>query len=292
METVSVIIPTFNRASTILKSVQSTLKQSYHSLEVIVIDDGSADNTEQIVESIHDARVKYVRLEKNSGASYARNRGIEIASGNYIAFHDSDDLMRPDRIAKQIDFCKKTKSDMVFGLVNRVNVANQKTCIEPDNVDSSFLPDNAYTYFLMEGKVWTQTVLGRAECVKNVLFDCELPNRVDWDWSIRFSEKYRINFQNLICADSYISENSISQNQAKALKSTKKMYKKYYKDIISDKKLNKKWVQEISQFSWNTRQMNSSESFNAFLTTKKFSWLVKSILLKIAGRNIYSFLGK
>jgi len=96
---VSIIIPTYNCERHILESVESSLVQSYPNLEIIVIDDGSTDNTEQILKPYFD-RIKYIR-KTNSGLAGARNVGIGIANGEYLAWLDSDDIAHPDRILIQ-----------------------------------------------------------------------------------------------------------------------------------------------------------------------------------------------
>lgn len=88
---ISVVIPTYNRASTLIRSVNSVLFQTYPVDEIIIVDDCSSDNTEEIVASIDDARVKYLRHSQQLGGNAARNTGIDASSGDYIAFQDSDD---------------------------------------------------------------------------------------------------------------------------------------------------------------------------------------------------------
>lgn len=97
---VSVIIPTYNRAEKCLRAVESVLAQSHQSVEVIVVDDGSTDDTESTL-SGRDDRVRYVRQE-NSGVAAARNRGFREATGNYVAFLDSDDVWNPRKLELQL----------------------------------------------------------------------------------------------------------------------------------------------------------------------------------------------
>jgi glycosyltransferase involved in cell wall biosynthesis len=100
---VSVVIPAYNAAATLAETLASVLAQTYRRLEVVVVDDGSADATADIVAAIaaRDARVRLVR-QANAGASAARNRGIAETSGALVAFVDADDLWAPDKIARQV----------------------------------------------------------------------------------------------------------------------------------------------------------------------------------------------
>lgn len=108
---VSVIMPAYNCEQFIADSIESLLAQTYKEWEVIIIDDFSTDKTALIIKTYleRDTRIKYVRLEKNSGAAVARNKAIDLARGEYIAFLDSDDIWVPEKLNKQISFMKKNK---------------------------------------------------------------------------------------------------------------------------------------------------------------------------------------
>jgi glycosyltransferase involved in cell wall biosynthesis len=97
-----VIIPAFNREDVIERAVASVCRQSFTDLEIIVIDDGSTDNTEGIVRSIRDERIRYLRFRGNRGSAAARNEGLKVAGGKYVAFLDSDDEWLPAKIEKQV----------------------------------------------------------------------------------------------------------------------------------------------------------------------------------------------
>lgn len=99
---VSVIIPTYNRASIILRTIESVMAQTYQNLEIIIADDCSKDNTEEVVKAIQDKRIRYIRNVKNQGASITRNNGVEAGKGEYVAFLDSDDVWLPNKIELQL----------------------------------------------------------------------------------------------------------------------------------------------------------------------------------------------
>lgn len=101
--TVSVIIPTYNRAHFIGEAISSVLSQTYPDFEIIVIDDGSSDETEKVVGGFSDPRVVYLK-QVNLGRSRARNSGFLLARGRYIAFLDSDDLYLPEKLAIQVAY--------------------------------------------------------------------------------------------------------------------------------------------------------------------------------------------
>ena len=98
----SVIIPTFNRSKTLNRSISSVMKQSFKDFELIIVDDGSTDNTHEIC---HKYDLNYIKTE-NHGVSYARNTGAKTARGKWLAFLDSDDEWLPDKLKKQKDFIR------------------------------------------------------------------------------------------------------------------------------------------------------------------------------------------
>jgi glycosyltransferase involved in cell wall biosynthesis len=100
MVTVSVVIPTYNRADVLPRAIDSVLDQSLQDFEVLVIDDGSTDNTESVIKSYSDERIQYIPQDENRGANAARNRGIEESTGEYISFLDSDDVFFKDKLKR------------------------------------------------------------------------------------------------------------------------------------------------------------------------------------------------
>ncbi len=111
MPIVSIITPSYNSALLISDTVQSVLSQTFTNWEMIIIDDCSIDSSAQLVQSLidFDSRIKLIQLSENSGAAEARNKGIEAASGRFIAFLDSDDLWNPQKLEKQINFMLENK---------------------------------------------------------------------------------------------------------------------------------------------------------------------------------------
>ncbi|EOH0493162.1 glycosyltransferase family 2 protein [Providencia rettgeri] len=101
-ELVSIIMPCYNAEQYIKDSINSVLNQTYPHFELIIIDDLSTDNSINIINSFSDNRIKLIQLTQNGGAGVARNTGIEAAQGRFIAFLDSDDLWRPNKLEAQL----------------------------------------------------------------------------------------------------------------------------------------------------------------------------------------------
>lgn len=107
-ELVSIIMPSFNTAQFISASINSVLSQSYTNWELLIVDDCSTDNTDEIVKSfLFDNRINYFKNKKNSGAAISRNFALSKARGEWIAFLDSDDLWLPEKLSNQIQFMKE-----------------------------------------------------------------------------------------------------------------------------------------------------------------------------------------
>lgn len=112
--TVSVIIPTYNRADCLPRSIDSILSQDYKEYEIIVVDDGSTDNTRQILQPYIDKELIRYIYRDNAGCAAARNTGIDAAKGDWIAFLDSDDRWLPDKLAVQMEYLLETGLDVCF----------------------------------------------------------------------------------------------------------------------------------------------------------------------------------
>ncbi len=138
---VSIITPTFNSAKYIAETFQSVQNQTFQDWEWIIIDDGSSDETEIIVNSLKekDNRIQFYKLEKNSGPAIARNTGIEKAKGNYMTFLDADDIWFPNFIENSIATINRTNVSFVFSSYRRSNE-------NLEFVYSDFIVPNKVTY--------------------------------------------------------------------------------------------------------------------------------------------------
>jgi glycosyltransferase involved in cell wall biosynthesis len=130
---VSVIIPTYNRADLIGETVQSVLDQSYTNWELIIVDDGSTDNTASLIEQYHEDRIKYIQCDHIGIFGAVRNAGMRIAKGDYLAFLDSDDLWREDKLS--ITTSLLTEYDSAGFLFSNVRIFGNSTVDSPELED-------------------------------------------------------------------------------------------------------------------------------------------------------------
>jgi len=128
---VSVIIPTYNRAWVLKEAIDSVLAQEFKDFELIVVDDGSTDNTGEILDS-YEQDILVLR-QSNKGVSAARNRGIDAAEGRLIAFLDSDDLWLPRKLSSQVDFFNSNPAAVI---TDRRNLGAQRRPCQSQNAAS------------------------------------------------------------------------------------------------------------------------------------------------------------
>lgn len=220
---VSVVIPTYNRAELLARSVESVQRQTYRKWEIIIVDDCSTDDTEQIVKDFEDYRIRYIRNEKNLGAGASRNRGVELARYKYIAFQDSDDVWRCDKLEKQMEYMSiHYEYDMVYcSFLKHYSDGNE---IIVPNRQTGNRQGDMRTTLLINNMIGTPTILIKKECFMICGgFDEELRSIEDWDFVVRASEKSLIGFIEDVLVDAYETQGSISYDGAEYYKAKCKM---------------------------------------------------------------------
>ena len=192
---VSVIIPTYNRANLIGISLNSVISQSYKNIEIIVVDDGSTDNTEKAVKAIEDSKIRYIRHLKNLGGNAARNTAIDAAVGEYIAFLDSDDAWVANKLELQIISLQKyphpekvVSYTQVFYSMAGINEDTYHTFKE-----EFFLPKRGKKLneavsdylFCYQGGMFTSTLMLHRTLALATRFRENLRKHQDWDFCLR-----------------------------------------------------------------------------------------------------------
>ncbi len=215
MYNISVIIPTYNREKLIKRSIESVISQKGHGneyviREIIVIDDCSTDNTEEALKSINDSRIKYCRLEKNSGAAAARNRGVDLAEGDWIAFQDSDDIWHSDKIIKQVGYLKKyTGVSLVSHPVRAVFDDGKEIVTE------SISGDDIVPFLACRNYFDTPTILVKKESFLGISgFVSDLKALEDWDFMLRYADRYKVGMVPEVLIDSNMMSNGVSSDAA------------------------------------------------------------------------------
>lgn len=140
LTTVCVIMPAYNAAAYIEEAIRSVMHQTYDAWRLLVLDDGSSDDTVAIVQKLaeEDERITLSRNEKNCGAARTRNRGLDLCSEGYVAFLDSDDRWHPDKLAVQVALAEKTGADIVYtsyGIIDTDGKSCRHPYVVPEHTD-------------------------------------------------------------------------------------------------------------------------------------------------------------
>jgi len=196
---VSVIIPTYNRAHLVGRAIKSIFAQAYANFEVIVVDNASSDNTAEVVASIKDARLKFIRHDVNKGPAASRNTGLRNSHGDYITFLDSDDEWLPQKTALQLDVFK-SEEERGIGLVftNGFNEAGNAMFIT-DPVDSGIYYDPRRDRFYPLRKLiatLSSWMLPSEAAKKTGYFDEAMITWDDGDYLARVAYEFPVYFLN------------------------------------------------------------------------------------------------
>lgn len=181
---ISVVIPTYNRANYVGRAIFSILQQTEQRFEIIVVDDGSVDNTKRVVEVINDPRIRYIKQE-NGGGSKARNTGIDNSKGVYIAFLDSDDIFLPFHLEQSLSILEDKFFNVVYSQII-VNRGSDLTFIKPPRPIG--IDESVGDYLLSDrGFMQTSTLVVDAKLAKRTLFNAILNYGQDTDFAVRLS---------------------------------------------------------------------------------------------------------
>jgi glycosyltransferase involved in cell wall biosynthesis len=210
-----VILPTFNRADTLPRSIGSVLEQQHKNLELIVVDDGSTDRTRELVANISDPRIRYIWVDRNRGQSAARNVGISIARAELVAFQDSDDLWAREKLTRQLQaLLDDPRLAGVYCDLRRHQLDGAQFLIEAPDLELGAVFDRRPSLYQSYG-------LGIQTCIlrKNILHDSGLFNEhlrcfEDLELLLRIATKHRLRRVPEPLVDYFETENSVSKNAA------------------------------------------------------------------------------
>lgn len=228
---ISVVIPTFNREREVVNAINSALCQSYKDLEVIVVDDHSEDNTQGVVQSIEDDRVQYALNRRSKGAQGARNTGIEIANGEWIAFLDSDDFWRRGKVKRQVEYIKETKEE-VHSIYSEFERKRDGSIFWSSNIgEGRIIYKERFLYSNPLGGF--SPFMVRREVLKKVgLLDEDLSAFQDKDLYYRVCADFNIhNISEILVVVNLDSNDRISDKDDERFFSSLKLYKKYKNNI-------------------------------------------------------------
>ncbi|MGB9510411.1 MAG: glycosyltransferase family 2 protein, partial [Candidatus Acidiferrum sp.] len=206
---VSVIMPAYNRGYIISEALESLFAQTYHDFELIVVDDGSTDDTGEVVSRFTDTRLRYVRHEQNRGCSAAYNTGFRQSRGEFVAILDSDDLWRAGKLANDVDFLDRHReADAVFTDLEKLDGSRftpsfmrESPCMAALLAQKRwpkervFSQREMYLCLLQEVPVKTPACTIRRAALEDVgYFNETWPSGSDWNFFLRFSKHHRFGY--------------------------------------------------------------------------------------------------
>jgi glycosyltransferase involved in cell wall biosynthesis len=257
---ISVILPTYNRAPLIGKSIQSVLQQTWTHFELLVIDDGSSDNTDDVVKSINDPRITYVKYSENRGANHARNVGVKTAKGDYLAFQDSDDEWYPEKLEMHLNAFRNASSDIGVVYSGFYKITGSKKTYIPGKQISRKEGD-ILQELLKDNFISTPSVLIRRACFETAGdFDESLPRLQDWDLFIRLARDYRFKYIDQVTYHQYHTPNNISSNQGAKYEALEIIINKYEKDF-TDKRLFADHCYSIGVWNYKTNKLEKARKY-------------------------------
>jgi len=291
---VSIIIPTYNRRHLLESAVRSVLTQSYDKFELIVVDDGSEDNTFEVIEAFRDSRIKYIKHEKNRGVAAARNTGIQASCGEFVAFQDDDDIWQQKKLEKQMDLiCTESKgADVVY----------TRACKTEKGVDSYIpsgkiraLEGNIYRSLLWQNYITIPSVLLRKTCLEKVgLFDENLVTFEDWEFLLRLSRYYNVMYiaEPLVIVNQ--THGSLLSKEVTYIKALDAIMEKNSGEITNDRRLLARYLSYRGNIMCLTGDIKGGRNYilQALKTLPFDISLLSGYLVSYTGEKMYSAISK
>ena len=228
MPSVSVVLPTYNRADTLGRAIESVLAQTFDHFELIIVDDGSTDSTDTVLAGLDDRRIRVVRSALNRGVSAARNIGIAQARGDFIAFQDSDDVWRPHKLARQVERIVGAADNVgVVGCGWQLHGARQTRITLPTargEIYRDILADRA-------SGLGTPMLLVRRVADGQPMFDELLPAMEERDFKLQYARRFSFDFVDDVLVDVHRGRGDHVANPRNALISYQLYMEKYAADL-------------------------------------------------------------
>lgn len=220
MRSVSVIIPSYNRSATLMRAIESVFAQDYPIAEIIVVDDHSTDGTRALLESLDD-RVTWFVNETNMGSQHSRNRGVAASTGEFVAFLDSDDIWRADKIRLQIEAVGARAEACVTCGYRQFGAEGDRSFVPPAEIRL----ETAFVHNIIGP---TSNILVSRSIIDAVgPFDAAMPSCQDWEFFVRVMERYPIiGVRDILTSQDTGSGSRISNNRAKVVSGHQTLYRR------------------------------------------------------------------
>jgi glycosyltransferase involved in cell wall biosynthesis len=267
---VSIIIPTYNRAHLISETIRSVLNQTFDNWEILIIDDGSEDQTDELIDAFQDRRIKYLCIQHTGNFGRVRNEGLKLASGIYIAFLDSDDIWEPHKLEKQIALLEQ--HDGAYFIFNNVEFFGTESFSQPPGF-AEFLHGNFLIPMLEENGLvfYPSTLLFHRKVIEKIgLLDESLVFANDLKYFLTLSHhftgifindrlvkirRHKLNTTRFVSADILLENISILGELYQANAIAEETFKSriihyYYKMALTQLRQKQHWRSAISFYSY------------------------------------------
>jgi len=228
---VSVILPTHDRRSLLVRAARSVLAQEFRDLELIVVDDASQEDIAGAVAALEDSRVRLVRLDQRQGGAGARNAGLAQARGDLVAFQDSDDEWLPGKLARQVAQLDGSGPDVAVSYTAFWRQSGDRRTTYP-KPEEDRLEGDLHAVLLERNFITTAAaVVRRAALIEAGGFDAAMPRYQDWDLWIRIARRHRFVFVPEPLLLQHHQDDSISANAPARLAARLRLLEKYREDM-------------------------------------------------------------
>ncbi len=209
---VSVVVPTYNRGDVLSRAIDSVLDQTFQDFEIVVVDDGSTDDTAQVVTTYDDERVRYVAHDDNQGQNAARNTGIGMAEGRYVSYLDSDDELLPTHLERVVTVLESLPGEFGGVIVGAEDESDgdlrTREVYEGEVVREDLLSGHMY-----EGIGGLSTLTFKADVIDDVgLHDPTITKCTDWDFYVQLASEYSLYGINETLVRRHLRHDSVSLN--------------------------------------------------------------------------------
>jgi glycosyltransferase involved in cell wall biosynthesis len=298
---ISIILPVFNTDKYLQQSIESILNQTFTDFELIIIDDGSTDNSLKIIQSFDDNRIKIIQNQTNQGISTSLNKSIDLAQGKYIARMDADDISMPERLKKQVAFLEKNPTiDLVGSSVEFIDAYdNSKNSFDIRDYNQEMLD----CLLIFTCPIYHPTIMCKSELLRQFKYDKFYEGLEDWELWTRIIEtkniinlpdvllKYRLHEQNISRQKNLIVEQRLEKILAQQLEKYFKMTTQFSinihlqtcANIQLSKKINastikrsEEWLRQLENLNTENKYFNT-DIFNFALNLTWYNYIVRHI---------------
>ncbi|GAB3313429.1 glycosyltransferase family 2 protein [Haloplanus salinarum] len=242
---ISVVIPTYNREDTISRAVDSVLEQTIDDFEIVIVDDGSKDNTQKIIEGYNDDRIRYIEHEENRGQNVARNTGLKATEGMYISYLDSDDVLLPQHLEKSINKLGEL-SDKFAGIVTGYEDVVDSRKLSQPGYDGRITYDDLIRD--MYDRIGGLSLLTfRADILDEVgIHDEDVINSTDLDFYLQILEEYDLFGIDEVLCRRFKQTDSVSMNAELVAKGERTILSKHGDKLTPENRAKRRYNRGIA----------------------------------------------